>query len=786
MKRILIALLVILGAVSKTYAQPTTKPAQAVAADPSKCGTPEAGHTYRYLMVYDKRAAQRARERFGTLEKHAQKGIDKCNETVHNSKIDAYFELGGCMEIDVNWTDGSSSGMSGAGQSLSERDDVRKNWLATNSHICAIVLYPGVCSLSGNFTLEPLDWSRSCGVMECDALTDTYSLIHETGHVFGCHHDEVYTSDRHNYAIGYVDDRYYTVMSYGHFGNNLTRLPYFSGPDQVYNGVTLGDEKHNNARMFREHLNIVDQFATRQPIVIIKEIEETYQGTVERELSDGNTKYLSPNNTFFQLQLRTHLMTRVSSSEPWVKLTHVEASQGQFTSIISATVEPNNTNQPREAVIKVYDYVNNKYVAEVTVKQNCYYGVIATPKELTVSSKPQQLSTNLVADGSWVVESDASWLTINGASKYNSSGNRTLTFEVNENTGVERTAYLTAYINKDQSTTRIAVTQTGANLGFRDLKTDALNFDSRMQVYELNFYAGQDFTISAPSWISCTQSAETGSVKLTLRVSDNEEGVVRNGELVLRSADGKDERKIPVSQTPASSYELDLLQWEPNCRAQNKLVHLKTVTNWVVELDEDIPGTFTVSPMSGVGNATLNIQLTENKSGKARYAKMYVKGDESCTPVKLQIIQGGYNSTDVAPDKEVEEGTEGGNENESGQPDGKDPEHENKACVKPVITVEGGELTITSETTGAEISYTVSLQQLTFEGKGKPDLSQLANALVAITAQAHAEGYEDSPTATQYYTISELASLGVIFDPAKTDYALSDLARIIDYLLKKK
>lgn len=658
--------------------------------DSSKCGTPAASHIYRYLMAYDTKAAKYARDHYGSLEAHAQVAINKCNQVVKNSNIDAYFMIGDCIEMtDVAWTDGGSAGMSGAGQKLSERDDVRKAWLDSESHICAIVLYPGNNSLSGNFNLEPLQWDRACGVMDAGSLVETYTLIHETGHVFGCHHDG--DRDQHAYGLGYLGDKYYTVMSYGHLYAGLQPVPYFSGPDQVYNGVTLGDAQHNNARMFREHLSIVDQYLTRQEIIVVK---ETNQLGSDENFLINNTKILNNYNEqykYFMLKVIASGEYSITSEAKWLKITAAHASDFNGYAV-TVEYEQNNSGAPREAVITIQSVYNPECVEHVIVKQNSYNGVIASQTDFKVSGEAQSLSVDFATEGSGTLKSECDWITINGSSSCNINNGSSVTFQVAANTTSQQRVGTLSASRSGGSPTVITVTQTGSGLGFVGFPTAPLTFDSRKQTQQISFFAGQAFSIACPNWITCTKTAETGDVKVNINVEANTDATAkRTGTITFTTADGKDVRTISVSQTPNTSYTIDVTTWNPNCRAQNKLVHLTTATNWTARIDEDNAGTITVSPTSGTGNATLNIRITENSGSKPRYAKVIIEGDDSCEPVKIQIEQSGYDAKAVAPDPEVEEGgkdpvvdpdpnpgTGGGNGGDNGGNtgggDGKDPE----------------------------------------------------------------------------------------------------------------
>lgn len=713
----------------------------------SKCGTPAASHIYRYLMAYDTKAAKYARDHYGSLEAHAQVAINKCNQVVKNSNIDAYFMIGDCIEMtDVAWTDGSSSGMSGAGQKLSERDDVRKAWLDSESHICAIVLYPGNNSLSGNFNLEPLQWDRACGVMDAGSLVETYTLIHETGHVFGCHHDG--DRDQHAYGLGYLGDKYYTVMSYGHLYAGLQPVPYFSGPDQVYNGVTLGDAQHNNARMFREHLSIVDQYLTRQEIIVVK---ETNQLGSEENFLINNTKILNNYNEqykYFMLKVIASGEYSITSEAKWLRITAAHASDFNGYAV-TVDYEQNNTGAPREAVITIQSVYNPECVEHVIVKQNSYNGVIASQTDFKVSGEAQSLSVDFATEGSGTLKSECDWITINGSSSCNINNGSSVTFQVAANpTSQQRVGTLSAS-RSGGSPTVITVTQTGSGLGFVGFPTAPLTFDSRKQTQQISFFAGQAFSIACPNWITCTKTGETGDVKVNINVEANTDASAkRTGTITFTTADGKDVRTISVSQTPNTSYTIDVTTWNPNCRAQNKLVHLTTATNWQVEVEDAYGKAITVSPMSGMGNATLDIKVTQNDGGKPRYFKVTIKGDDSCEPVTIQIEQSGFNDKDVAPAPEVEEGgkdpvvdpdpnpgTGGGNGGDNGGNtgggDGKDPE---------VTPADGQTYTIRLDNAGTELYLTTTTvpdnTNVTYSLSTQPEEFYIVNTDKGFTLQS--------------------------------------------------
>ena len=86
-----------------------------------------------------------------------------------------------------------------------------------------------------------------------------YGLAHELGHLQGARHafEDEPTLEPFPYGHGFRDDRFHTIMT----GGAPEFVPVFSGPDQVHEGVVLGDSTYRDvARVLRESAVYLSNF----------------------------------------------------------------------------------------------------------------------------------------------------------------------------------------------------------------------------------------------------------------------------------------------------------------------------------------------------------------------------------------------------------------------------------------------------------------------------------------------------------------------------------------------
>lgn len=123
-----------------------------------------------------------------------------------------------------------------------------------------IVHDPNGCGLAAEVYARP---ERAFAVVHHECAANMYSLGHEIGHLIGARHDEALDDTKQPFAYGHgfvFGKSWRTMMSYKDSCDGCPRIPIWSNPNVLVNGVPAGDSDSNNARVIAEEAARVAKF----------------------------------------------------------------------------------------------------------------------------------------------------------------------------------------------------------------------------------------------------------------------------------------------------------------------------------------------------------------------------------------------------------------------------------------------------------------------------------------------------------------------------------------------
>lgn len=239
------------------------------------------------------------------------------------------------------------------------------------------------------------------------------------------------------------------------------------------------------------------------------------------------------------------------------------------------------------------------------------------PVEVSFSATTQEINSmggsiemSLKSNGEWAINSTADWITI---SPMSGKGDATLTFVAEANTtGEERTTEIKA-ITKDNTATLIVIQ--GAVVQppqyYLTLTPKEFQCGSAGGEFTVEVSSNMDWIVTAPQWISCSETNGTNNATITLTVNpiDGEIDEMRDADVLFSGLHASDKVHVIQSIDPVLGMEISPKNLDFVCSGETKTVVISTEDVWMASVGADW---VVLNQLEGQGDAEISVTVGEN------------------------------------------------------------------------------------------------------------------------------------------------------------------------------
>lgn len=290
-----------------------------------------------------------------------------------------------------------------------------------------------------------------------------------------------------------------------------------------------------------------------------------------------------------------------SSSESWISVSE-DVNGGKLTISVSAN--------PLDTYRNGYVYVSygGSKSASIRITQSPS-SITASETTLQYENVASKYEVLIQSEAAWTSTVSDSWIQITPQS--GDAGSTTVSIEVTPNTSVsERSGYVTI---KTGTTSRlqIAVKQRGIYIE----ATPSLEFSSIVESKKISISSNTDWeVISAPNWLTLSSTKGKGNTEITVTSTENPNTTNRKGEIVIGQIGLNLEAKVSVTQL-GKTLSTDATLLEFTDKAGTQTFNLSSDASWTSTKSVDW---FSMSPLSGNGNAVITVSAQENTTTEER------------------------------------------------------------------------------------------------------------------------------------------------------------------------
>ena len=243
-----------------------------------------------------------------------------------------------------------------------------------------------------------------------------------------------------------------------------------------------------------------------------------------------------------------------------------------------------------------------------------------SPTTLSFASSAASSAVAVTANVSWTVTDDQTWIT---ATPVSGANNGSFTVSATANTGTaSRTGTVT--VAGGGLTRTVSVTQAAPTANNLTLSQTSLSFASAAASSAVNVTANVSWTVTDDqTWLSASPTSGSNNGSFTVSATANTGTTSRTGTVTVTG--GGLTRTVAVTQagTTASTLTVSATSLALASAASTGTFSITSNVSWTVTDDQTW---ITVSPTSGVSNATVTVSATANTATTSRSGTVTVSG----------------------------------------------------------------------------------------------------------------------------------------------------------------
>ena len=294
--------------------------------------------------------------------------------------------------------------------------------------------------------------------------------------------------------------------------------------------------------------------------------------------------------------------------------------------ILTIRVSENHLNAYRNSTIYI-TYGTSKTIS-IKVTQSPA-SITSSDYILNYENTASKYELEIESEVAWTSSVSNSWISVSPSN--GNAGKTMVSIEVTPNTTISnRTGYVAI---KTGSAERLQITIYQKGIYIEAI--ESLTFKSIVESKNLSIQSNTDWVItSKPNWLSVSKEAGTGNDNLTVTSTENPNTTSRSGEIIIGQPGLAIECKVSVTQIGKSlSTNVSLLEFSDKASQQN--FNITSDANWTSSKSVEW---FTHSPISGYGDATVNVAVEENTSTEERTGTINYSFADKTTYVNIHQL----------------------------------------------------------------------------------------------------------------------------------------------------